>query len=211
LSLTPATEQGDSILARPGDLHPRGRRIDAVRNLLPAGDVQAHPAVEKPHDFIGLEIDDGVLIEVQGASIGVEDLDTPGLRSNAVSGENRHRCRRSVHSTVAFEHGRSIDEGNVRRRRLRRGILSKDRKSRMQQGRADDQEHSQPDAISGRQQIRGSEALREVACHGGNLSICRIRGLDDSLNPGAIVSGGHGHGSPVAAEAGLAIAIIAPG
>jgi hypothetical protein len=102
-------------------LHPRRRRIDAIADAAPLpGDVQPQAPFEQPEHFVGLEIDDRVIVHVERAAVSEQDFDAAALRSNPVTGEERHRRRRGVALAVALEHGGTIDIRDVRRRCLSR-------------------------------------------------------------------------------------------
>jgi hypothetical protein len=92
LRLAFTAQHGDAILAGFRHLDPRRRRVDAVgQSAALAGKAQTHAPFEQPHDFVRLEINHRVTVDVQRAAVSEQDLDAAALRPDSITGEKRHR------------------------------------------------------------------------------------------------------------------------
>ena len=87
----------DAVLARPLDLRPSRRRVDAVgdaRARRRAGMLRRTRPSSSRIDLVGLEVDDRVGVEVEGAAVGKQHLDAAVCvrsRSPASSGIDARR------------------------------------------------------------------------------------------------------------------------
>jgi hypothetical protein len=120
-----AADDRNTVLARRSNLDPRRRRIDPIGEVARGSDdVDADPSFQQANHVVGLKIDDGVVVQMQGAVVGKQDFGAPGLRAHAISGEKRHRRGRAIDLSVALENDRAFHERDVSWR-LARSILGR--------------------------------------------------------------------------------------
>ena len=119
-----ATEHGEfelllvergAVLSGFRDLGPAAAGIDAIGDLARRpGNRQPKPAADEPHEFIGLQIEGRVLIEVQRAAVAEQDLDSPRSRPQSIAGKERHVRRRIIDTSFALQRDRSLHVRDVR-------------------------------------------------------------------------------------------------
>jgi hypothetical protein len=111
LPLPLAADNGNPVLAGFRDLHPPAGRVDAIGHVTsPARDSQPQPALDQPQHFVGLKVDDGVVIDVECAAVGEQRFGPAALRTDSIAREQRHRAGRLVAATVPFESHGPLDE-----------------------------------------------------------------------------------------------------
>jgi len=97
------------------NLDPGGGGIDSIGDVArQAGNRQSDPPLEQPDDLVGLEVENGVRVEVQGAAVRKEHLGTASLRPQPIPGEERHRRGLGIGFTVPLQHNRTLDERDMR-------------------------------------------------------------------------------------------------
>jgi hypothetical protein len=110
-----AVQQRDAVLAGLRDVCPAVLTVDAIGDRpLRAGDRQADAPFEEPHELVGLQVDGGVVIEMERAAVGEEDLDAAATGADAIARQQRHVAGGVVGLAVAFENRDAVHQRDVR-------------------------------------------------------------------------------------------------
>jgi hypothetical protein len=128
-------KNGDPICAGADDLHPRGRRIDAIvdvscSRIAGGRNIQSHPTLEESNHFVGLKVDARVHVEVQRAAVAEQDFRASVLGPDPIAGQKRHRCRSRLGAAIPFEDNCAIDDRDVSGRVVRDTLGTGGRRSR---------------------------------------------------------------------------------
>jgi hypothetical protein len=110
-----AVQQRKPVLSGFSNMRPAVRAVDAIGDgSRRTWNRQPNTSFEKAHELVGLQIDRGVVIEVQRAAVGKEDLDASPAGADAVPRQQRHAAGGVVTAAVALEEGDAVDESDVR-------------------------------------------------------------------------------------------------
>jgi hypothetical protein len=121
---TTAAGDRNAVFARLLNLRPPGRRINTVGHTPGRSrNGQAYAPFQQSDYFVRLEVDGGIVIEVQGRAVAEENLDAPVLGSEPISSQQWHRRQRRFGAAVPLERGAAVHDRDVRRG-IRRRLLS---------------------------------------------------------------------------------------